>query len=146
LLPHVELQGIQGNFLHIRGRRDRSTLEIIPFSGTGEPVIVPVHATAVDDETVMYLASHGRAVETPRPGIHLRRVDQSDEPIVLVPPRSEVLQARYSPNHVVARLANGEICVWDLEWSAIAARVRAATTASLTPEQRRRLLGQSGAA
>jgi len=140
-LPQVELHRVQGNYLHLRARDD--SVQIVPFDDTDEPLIVPKDVIAIGDDTVMYIRRGARPSDPRRPAIHLTRLDQSQESIVLFSPRSRVEQALYCGEYIVARLASGEMCVWDLTWRAVAARIRASTTASLTPEQRRRLLGET---
>ncbi len=134
LLPNVVLVRVQGNFLHIR-RRQTDVTEVIPFSGADEPLVVPRDAIAIGPGMVMYLGA-----ERSRRGIHLVPVDRAHESTVLLPPTSSVEAARHRGDLVVG-VANGELYVWDLLWKRIGARIRAATTATLSPEQRRRLLG-----
>ena len=142
LIHNVQLVRVHGNRMHLQGPRS-STMEIVPFEETDDPLTVPNNAIVVDDDTVAYVAPHTGASGIPRSAVHLQRVDQSHGPTVLLAPRSDVRGIRACHDHLLAWLANGEVCVWDLGWRAVANRVRAFTTARLTPDQRRRLLGES---
>jgi WD40 repeat protein len=137
LLPNVDLIGLQGNFVHFR-RRQTGATEVVACSGADEPLVIPRDAVQIGDHTVMYLGP-----DRPRRGIHLVPLDRLHESMVLLPPWSRVEGARHRGDVVLGRLANGELCAWDLRWKSIAARIRAATTATLSPEQRRRLLGDA---
>lgn len=142
LIRHVQHRAMHGNYLHMRRRQTGSMVEITHVSGAGEPLLVPRDYRVLDANRVAYLDEVGEGVDRKR-FLTIKRVDQTEEPIVLEAPGGAFSEWRITGTHAIARLDTGHLCVWDVSWQGLASRFRAATDGCLSIAQRRRLLGET---
>jgi WD40 repeat protein len=122
---------------------DDRTARVWAADGRGEPVVLRGHEKVVNsaefspDGTRIVTASEDRTAR-------VWLADGSGEPMVLRH-KAEVNSAAFSADgsRVVTASGDGTARVWRVSWEALLRHLRRATTACLTPTQRRELLGES---